>query len=64
MTSPKEYRDFALEIGKQAATTQDERLREVLTGMARVWMDIALQVDRSWALVDDEQPVTVKNNRL
>ena len=27
MTSPKEYRKFALDCGKQAAETHDERLR-------------------------------------
>jgi hypothetical protein len=27
MTSPKEYRQFALDCGQQAAETNDERLR-------------------------------------
>ena len=27
MTSPKEYRQFALEVGKQAIETNDKRLR-------------------------------------
>jgi hypothetical protein len=43
MTSPKEYREFALECGKQAATTQDERLRKVLMNTARLWMQMALE---------------------
>jgi hypothetical protein len=63
MTSAQEFRKFALECGKQAAATQDERLRKVLMGTARLWMDIALQIERSWALMNDEEPVTVKNEQ-
>ena len=47
MTSPKEYRQFALECGKQAAETHDERLREILNETARMWMRVALNVERS-----------------
>jgi hypothetical protein len=54
MTSPKEYRQFALECGNQAAETQDERLREILKETARTWMRIALNVERSWSLKNDE----------
>jgi hypothetical protein len=53
MTSPKEYRDFAIEIGKQASATRDERLRETLLETL-LWIETALQVERSWALVDDD----------
>jgi hypothetical protein len=41
MTSPKEYRENALECGKQALETTDERLRRILLGAARLWMDTA-----------------------
>jgi hypothetical protein len=45
MTSPREYREFALECGKQALDTTDERL----------WMDAALEVERrSQALFGDD----------
>ena len=40
MTSPKEYRQFALECGKQAVETNDERLREILNETARMWMRV------------------------
>jgi hypothetical protein len=54
MTSPKEYRQFAIECGKQAAETKDERLRAVLMETARLWMKTALKVERSWGLIDDD----------
>jgi len=54
ITSPKEYRQFALECGKQAAETHDERLREILNETARTWTRIALNVERSWSLKNDE----------
>jgi hypothetical protein len=63
MTSPREYREFALECGKQAIATTDEQLRKVLLSAARLWMDTALQVEKSWTLMDDQEPVTVKNKR-
>ena len=53
-------RQFALECGKQAAETHDERLREILNETARMWMRIALNVERSWALKSDEAPSTQK----
>jgi hypothetical protein len=62
MTSPKEYRQFALDCGKQAAETNDERLREILNETARMWMRVALNVERSWALKSDEAPSTQKQS--
>jgi hypothetical protein len=63
MTSPREYREFALECGKQAPDTTDEQIRRILLGAARLWMDAALEVERrSQALFgDDYEPVTAKN---
>src|SRR5262249_22665471 len=58
MTSAKDYRDFAIEIGKQASATKDERVRKVLMGAARLWMETALEVERSSALIDDDEPVS------
>ena len=56
MTSSKEYARFALECGKRAEQTKDERLRKLLTQEARLWMEVALEVERSWALMDDDDP--------
>ena len=54
MTSPKEYRQFGKECGKQAAETNDKRLRELLNETARTWMRIALNVERAGSLKADE----------
>src|SRR5262245_9251333 len=61
MTSPKEYRRFALECGKRAAQTKDERLRKLLKDESRLWMEVALEVERSWALMDDDDPAKLRN---
>jgi hypothetical protein len=60
MTSPKEYRDFALECAKQATEIKDEKLRAILLGTARLWMETAMQVERSLALQDDDHPAPGK----
>jgi hypothetical protein len=54
MTSPKEYRQFAIECGKQAAATKDEKLRAILLETARVWMQAAFRAERSYVLTDDD----------
>jgi hypothetical protein len=60
MTSPKEYRDFALECVQQAAETKNEKLRTVLLETARLWMETSLHAERSWALHDDDLPLVKK----
>jgi hypothetical protein len=61
MFSPKEYARFALECGKRAERTNDERLRKLLKQEARLWMEVALEIERSWALRDDEDPAKLRN---
>jgi hypothetical protein len=56
MTTPKEYRDRALECGKQAAKTQDEKLRGLLMFEARLWMETALELERSAAMQERDLP--------
>jgi hypothetical protein len=60
MTSPKEYRRFALECGERAAQTKDEQLRKLLKDESRLWMEVALEVERSWAHMDDD-PGNLRN---
>jgi hypothetical protein len=60
MTSPKEYRQFAIECGKQASATKDEKLRAILLETARVWMQAALRAERSYALTDDDSHLSHK----
>jgi hypothetical protein len=61
MTSPKEYRKFALECSKRAEQTKDERLRKLLKDESRLWMEAALEVERCWALMDDGNPAKLRN---
>ena len=55
-SSPKEFREFALDCGKQAAETTNERLREVLLETARQWMEAAQHLEKSWVSEDDKPP--------
>jgi len=41
---------------KQASAAKDERVRKVLMGAARLWMETALEVERSSGLVDEDEP--------
>jgi hypothetical protein len=51
--SPKEFREFAQECLRWADETKSERHRQVLRDMAKTWMQAALQLERSLALIDD-----------
>jgi len=39
-----------------AEAARDERHRQVLLDLARQWMKAAVQLERSFALLDDDQP--------
>jgi hypothetical protein len=54
--SPKEFREFAQECSRWADETQSERHRQVLRELAATWMQAALQLERSLALIDDSTP--------
>ena len=54
--SPKEFREFAQECLRWADQTRSEQHREVLLEMAKTWMQAALEVERSWGLMDDKPP--------
>jgi len=51
--SPKEFREFAQECLRWADETKSERHRQVLRDMAATWMQAALQLERSCALIDE-----------
>ena len=53
-SSPKEFREFAQECLRWADETKSERHRQVLRDMAATWMQAALQLERSLALIDDD----------
>jgi hypothetical protein len=46
----------ALECDRQAAETENERLRQLLLETAQLWMQTALNVERWAAAPDDTSP--------
>ena len=54
--SPKKFREFAQECLRWADETKSDRHRQVLLDMAKMWMQAALQLERSLALIDDPSP--------
>ncbi len=52
--SPKEFREFAQECLRWADETKSEQHRQVLLEMAKTWTQAALQLERSLALIDDD----------
>ena len=54
---PGEYRDFAMECTRMAAeSATDPELRETLLGMAKLWVQAAVNCEKAIALVDDDWP--------
>ena len=51
--SPKEYDEFADECLRYAGETRSESHRHVLLEMAKTWHEAALEIERSWTLMDD-----------
>jgi len=54
--SPKEFREFVEECLRWSDETKSERHRQVLLDMATTWMQAALQLERSLALIDASTP--------
>jgi hypothetical protein len=54
---PKQFREFAQECVRSAEYTADERQRQVLFDLAKQWMQAALAVEGSIALIDDYTPL-------
>jgi hypothetical protein len=58
MSSPKEFREFAVECMRQAEESRDERQRQMLLDLAARWMRAAVQVERS---IDDDVSLIPKD---
>jgi hypothetical protein len=54
MTSSKDYREFAFECMRSAEKAEDEQTRKALFDMARLWMQAALEGNKSPTTTDDE----------
>lgn len=57
MTTPAEYREMALDCMREAEGADSAAMRLTMTGLARIWMDLALEADRRVTPEsDDEAP--------
>jgi hypothetical protein len=46
MVSPAEYREFALECMRDAECADDVGMRLTMFGLARIWMNVALELEQ------------------
>ena len=54
MTTPAEYRQFALECMREAEHADDAAMRLTMAGLARIWMQVAFELDKDAVLASDE----------
>ena len=46
MTTPAEYRELALDCMREAESADSPEMRLTMVGLARIWMGLALELDR------------------
>ena len=49
MSTPAEYREFALDCMREAECADSATMRLTMVGMARIWMRVALDVEQRMA---------------
>jgi hypothetical protein len=54
MTTPAEYRGFAVDCFRWAEQARDASQRETLTDIARLWKNIAVKMDQYVTLAGDD----------
>jgi hypothetical protein len=54
MTTPAEYRELALDCLREAESADSAMMRLTMVGLARIWMDVALELDQSLTPDDDD----------
>ena len=54
MSTPAEYRAFALDCMREAECADSATMRLTMAGMARIWMQVALEMERHVGLADDD----------
>jgi hypothetical protein len=62
MTTPADYREFALDCMRLAEQEENAGLRDIMMGLARVWFTTAIMVDRHVTMAGDN-PVRSKELR-
>ena len=51
MSTPAEYREFALDCMREAECAESATMRVTMAGLARIWMQVALDMEQR--MVDD-----------
>ena len=54
MTTPADYRDFAIDCMRLAEQQENAGIRDIMMGLARVWYRTALTVDDYVTLAGDD----------
>ena len=54
MSTPAEYREFALDCMREAECADSATMRLTMVGMARIWMQVALEMEQHVGLADDD----------
>lgn len=63
MTSPKDYREFALDCIRWARQTKNPTHRQVMLDLARTWARTAVIAEESLVLMEDDQ-LEAANSKL
>jgi hypothetical protein len=53
-TSPREFREYADKCIRWAGTAKTEHERDFFLKIARTWLDAALRVERTLAIIDED----------
>ena len=51
--SPKEFREYADKCSRWAGTAKSEHERDFFLNIARTWLDAALRVEMTLAIIDE-----------
>jgi hypothetical protein len=54
MTSPAEYRELALKCMREADHADNATMRLTMLGLARIWMSVAVEMNKRVMLPDDD----------
>ena len=54
MSRPAEYRELALDCMREAEGADNATMRLTMVGLARVWMQVAVEMEQHGGLADDD----------
>ncbi len=55
MTTPAEYRRFALDCMREADGTESAAMREIMIGLSRIWMRTSLEAQQNLMAADESR---------